>query len=177
MTAQTASDLDLVYIRPGGFGWGPVSELVALAANLLGARVVEVPDLYITPGFVDAHVHADLPMLADPVQHHALAQGITTYVIGQDGTAFAPGGPATLDYMRRYSAGFNAPPPRLALDWSGVGDYLARLDRASAINAAFLVPNGNVRMEVMGRAAFRRNGLRPENLAHAQVMLLFIFIL
>lgn len=44
MTAQTASDLDLVYIRPGGFGWGPVSELVALAANLLGARVVEVPD-------------------------------------------------------------------------------------------------------------------------------------
>lgn len=36
--------LDLVFIRPGGFGWGPVSELVGLAGRLLQAHVIEVPD-------------------------------------------------------------------------------------------------------------------------------------
>lgn len=44
MIARTASDLDLIYIRPDGFGWGPVSELVALTAHLLEAELVEVAD-------------------------------------------------------------------------------------------------------------------------------------
>lgn len=45
MTNQSApSGLDILYIRPGGFGWGPVSELVSLAGRLLEARVIDVPD-------------------------------------------------------------------------------------------------------------------------------------
>ena len=75
---------------------------------------------------------------------------MTTYIIGQDGSSFAPASPATLDYMRRYTAGFNGNPPGLAYDWRTVDEYLARFDRRAAINVAYLIPNGNVRMEVMG---------------------------
>jgi N-acyl-D-amino-acid deacylase len=89
-------------------------------------------------------------LLADPIHLPALRQGVTTYLIGQDGSSFAPASPGTLDYMRRYTAGFNGNPDALDYDWRTVDDYLARFDRSTAINVAYLIPNGNVRMEVMG---------------------------
>ena len=72
---------------------------------------------YVVPGFIDAHVHGDLMLLADPIHLPALRQGVTTYIIGQDGSSFAPASPATLDYMRRYTAGFNGNPAALDYDW------------------------------------------------------------
>ncbi len=102
------------------------------------------------PGFIDTHVHGDLMLLSDPVHLPALRQGVTTYILGQDGTAFAPASPSTMDYMRRYSAGFNGNPPEVDSSWRTVDEYLARFDRTTALNVAYLVPNGNVRLEVMG---------------------------
>ena len=119
-------------------------------AEAHAARVLDVADRYIVPGFIDAHVHGDLMLLADPVHLPALRQGVTTYIIGQDGSSFAPAGPATLDYMRRYTAGFNGNPAAVVADWRTIDEYLARFDRATALNVAYLIPNGNVRMEVMG---------------------------
>ena len=113
-------------------------------------RVIDANGLYVAPGFIDAHVHGDLALLADPVHRPALMQGVTTYVIGQDGSAFAPASTRTMQYMRQYTAGFNADPDGIAHDWSSVAEYLARFDRATALNVAYLIPNGNVRMEVMG---------------------------
>lgn len=103
----------------------------------------------VAPGFIDAHVHGDLRLLVDPLHEPAIRQGVTTYVLGQDGVAMAPGSPATIDYMRRYTAGFSGlydGPQR----WHSLGDYLDGFDRRCALNVACLVPNGNVRMEVMG---------------------------
>lgn len=37
-------NLDILYVRPEGSGWGPVTELVALTARLFDARVLEVDD-------------------------------------------------------------------------------------------------------------------------------------
>ena len=89
-------------------------------------------------------------LLADPIHLPALRQGVTTYIIGQDGCSFAPGSAATIDYMRRYTAGFNGNPSTIEYDWNAVDEYLARFDRQVAINVAYLIPNGNVRIEVMG---------------------------
>ena len=75
-----------------------------------GARSSTSTGRYVVPGFIDAHVHGDLMLLADPIHLPALRQGVTTYIIGQDGSSFAPASPATLDYMRRYTAGFNGNP-------------------------------------------------------------------
>jgi N-acyl-D-amino-acid deacylase len=103
----------------------------------------------VAPGFIDAHVHGDLMLLADPAHEPAVRQGVTTYILGQDGVAMAPASPATLDTMRRYTAGFSGNPP-LEHQWSSMAEYLALFDRRCAVNVACLVPNGNVRMEVMG---------------------------
>src|SRR5262249_43933520 len=105
----------------------------------------------VAPGFIDAHVHGDLMLLADPLHEPAIRQGVTTYLLGQDGVAMAPASPATLDYMRRYTAAFGGTPGR-GEGWSGVVESLPCSDRRCAVNVACLVPNGNVRMEVMGLA-------------------------
>jgi N-acyl-D-amino-acid deacylase len=122
-------------------------------------RRLDAAGKVVAPGFIDAHVHGDLMLLADPLHEPAIRQGVTTYVLGQDGVAMAPASPATLDYMRRYTAGFSGNPPltpaceggvRGGYCWSSLAEYLACLDRRSAVNVACLIPNGNLRMEVLG---------------------------
>src|SRR5271169_1264433 len=104
------------------------------------ARVLDATGRYVVPGFIDAHVHGDLMLLADPIHLPALRQGVTTYLIGQDGSSFAPAGPATLDYMRRYTAGFNGNPPGVTHTWQSIDEYLACFDGRVAINVAYLIP-------------------------------------
>jgi len=111
---------------------------------------IDATALVVAPGLIDAHVHGDLALFADPLHEPAVRQGVTTYVIGQDGVAMAPASPGTLEHMRRYTAGFNGNFPTPGLQWRGLGEYLSLFDHRVAINVASLVPNGNVRMEVMG---------------------------
>jgi N-acyl-D-amino-acid deacylase len=112
-------------------------------------RRVDVRGRVVAPGFIDTHVHADLALLADPLHEPAIRQGVTTYLLGQDGVAMAPASPATLAYMRRYTAGFSGDFP-VAERWSSMAEYLACFDRRTAVNVAGLIPNGNVRHDVMG---------------------------
>lgn len=113
-------------------------------------QAIDAAGKVVCPGFVDAHVHGDLPLLVDPYHEPAVRQGVTTYVAGQDGVAFAPASPETMRYMRRYTAGFNGNLPTPGKDWRTVAEFLALFDRNCAINVCTLIPNGNVRMEVMG---------------------------
>jgi hypothetical protein len=116
------------------------------------AHEVDVTGHYVVPGFIDTHVHGDLMMLADTerVAQACLRQGITTLINGQDGSAFAPASPPVMDHMRRYTVGFNGNPPNLKYDWSGYVDYFRKFHHTTPLNMAYLIPNGNVRMEVMG---------------------------
>ena len=126
---------------------------IAAVGRLSGAEArtrIDAAGHVVAPGLIDAHVHGDLALFADPAHEPAVRQGVTTYVIGQDGVAMAPASPATLDHMRRYTAGFNGNFPTPGLAWRGMGEYLSLFDGRVSINVACLVPNGNVRMEVMG---------------------------
>src|SRR5215470_7833106 len=121
---------------------GPLSQAEARQRIDAAGKVV-------APGFIDAHVHGDLAVLADPYHAVAIRQGVTTYILGQDGVAMAPGSPATIAYMRRYTAGFSGV-HELPQKWTSMADYLALFDRRCALNVASLIPNGNLRMEVFG---------------------------
>ncbi|RLT15381.1 MAG: D-aminoacylase [Planctomycetota bacterium] len=125
-----------------------------------GVQELDVTGHYIVPGFIDAHVHGDLMMLADTerVALACLRQGVTTLINGQDGSAFAPASPPVMDHMRRYTVGFNGNPPNLNYNWSGYDDYFQRFLRTTPLNMAYLIPNGNVRMEVMGLAERKPSG-------------------
>jgi N-acyl-D-amino-acid deacylase len=127
---------------------------IAAVGSLAGAAArtrIDAAGKVVAPGFIDAHVHGDLTLLVDPYHEPAIRQGVTTYLVGQDGVAFAPGSPDTLEYMRRYTAGFSGG-HRVERTWDGVAGYLGQFDRRCALNVATLVPNGNVRMDVMGLA-------------------------
>src|SRR5581483_3348823 len=114
-----------------------------------GKQHLDARGMVIAPGFIDAHVHGDLTLLADPLHEPAIRQGVTTYILGQDGVAMAPASPGTLDYMRRYTAGFSGVYD-LRQRWSGLAEYLACFNDRCALNVACLIPNGNLRLETMG---------------------------
>lgn len=131
-----------------------LDDLVAEVRTLpvaMAPHEIDATGLYVVPGFIDAHVHGDLMLLDDPVHLPALRQGVTTYILGQDGSAFAPASPATMAYMRRYTAGFNGDPAGVESSWATVEQYLARFHRTTALNVAYLIPNGNLRLEVIGQ--------------------------
>jgi N-acyl-D-amino-acid deacylase len=132
---------------------GLKGDRIAAVGQLSSAQaqhILDVQEKVVCPGFIDAHVHGDLALLADPAHEASVRQGVTTHILGQDGVAFAPASPDTMAYMRRYTAGFNGNFPTPGREWRSITQFLSQFDHQCAINACVLIPNGNVRMEVMG---------------------------
>jgi len=137
--------------------WGDVAvddgRILALGRDLgaLDARqVIKAEGLVVAPGFVDAHSHADLTLLADQDMEYRVMQGITTEVVGQDGLSYAPASPDHLAQWRRYLKGLNGEfSDRIDWNWKTTGELLDRY-RDKASNAVHLVPHGAVRVEVVG---------------------------
>ncbi|KUL69695.1 MULTISPECIES: N-acyl-D-amino-acid deacylase family protein [unclassified Streptomyces] len=113
-------------------------------------RELDAEGLVLSPGFVDMHAHSDLALLRDPDHSAKAAQGVTLEVLGQDGLSYAPVDDRTLGEVRRAIAGWNGPGDDIDFDWRSVGEYLDRLDRGVAVNAAYLIPQGTVRALVVG---------------------------
>ncbi|QTZ93836.1 N-acyl-D-amino-acid deacylase family protein [Streptomyces auratus] len=123
-----------------------------------GARLVDGQGLALAPGFIDMHAHSDLALLRDPAHEAKAAQGVTLEVLGQDGLSYAPVDDRTLAEVRVQITGWNGGAPgdtSVDFDWRTVGAYLDRLDHGFggegiALNAAYLVPQGTVRMLAVG---------------------------
>lgn len=115
-------------------------------------NLIEADGQFLTPGFVDAHVHTDLKLLEEPDFPSSVFQGVTSHVIGQDGISYAPSSHANQRRTRQYFAGVNGN-PELDCQWESVADYLRRFDGSTAVNVVYLLPQGTIRMEVMGLEA------------------------
>ncbi|WP_137993644.1 N-acyl-D-amino-acid deacylase family protein [Streptomyces vilmorinianum] len=113
-------------------------------------RTVDAEGLVLSPGFIDMHAHSDLALLRDPDHSAKAAQGVTLEVLGQDGLSYAPVDDRTLAEVRRAITGWNGDGSDVDVDWRTVGEYLDRLDRGVAVNAAYLIPQGTVRMYAVG---------------------------
>lgn len=112
-------------------------------------RVIRAGGRVLSPGFIDLHAHSDAQILVDHDHLAKVSQGVTCEVLGQDGLSYAPVDEATGQVLRRQLAGWNGAPD-IALGWGRVVDYLDALDRGIACHAAYLVPQGTVRMLVVG---------------------------
>lgn len=96
-------------------------------------RVVDATGLVVAPGFVDAHNHSTEGLDEDPDAVTQVSQGITTLLLGQDGSSPFP-----------------------------VREYLARRRATPAtVNVAVLVGHATVRRQVMGDD-FRRPATAAE---------------
>lgn len=132
---------------------GAVIEAVGDLGEVQVGITIQADGKVVTPGFIDSHAHSDVMLLADPQHAPKLLQGVTTEVLGQDGLSYAPLSPDNLHLYRRYLAGLNT---SLDVDWnwSTVAEYRDRFDGNVAINTAYLIPHGAIRLEVVGMEDF-----------------------
>lgn len=113
---------------------GRIREVGALTPGQ-GETVVDAAGLVLAPGFIDVHNHSTEGLLTEPEAATQVSQGITTLVVGQDGSSPWP-----------------------------IADYLAKLRAAPpAVNVVTAVGHATVRQQVMGDDY--RRAARPDEVS------------
>ena len=104
-------------------------QIVAIGdlSSATGAHLIDATGLYVVPGFIDMHSHADRGLAGNSVEkrqaHNLVAQGVTTVVVGPDGRNERWPISAEIEAYR----------------WKGI-----------ALNVVPMVGHGTVRQKVMG---------------------------
>ena len=115
-------------------------------ADADSTRRLDAEGLLVAPGFIDIHSHSDFTLLIDPRAQSSIYQGVTTEVVGNCGHGCAP-----LTDPGLFTGNIYGYAPDVEIDWHSMSEYLARLDAAGpAVNVVSLVPNGNLRLAVLG---------------------------
>lgn len=116
----------------------------------LPETAVEVPatGLVLAPGFIDMHAHSELAVLSGSAHTAKIRQGVTTEVVGQDGLGYAPLDDRAAAVIPAQIAGWNG--AVASVPWRRMDDLLRAFDETSVANTAVLVPQGNLRMMVVG---------------------------
>lgn len=118
--------------------------------SLAAPNEIDCSGLVIAPGFIDTHSHSDLRVLTEPELPMKIRQGITLEVFGQDGISVAPIRAVDRPQTERQLAGLLGRLDR-AWDWESVAEYLNAIERARpAIDCAYLIPHGAVRLHAAG---------------------------
>lgn len=129
-----------------------------------GVETLDATGLIVSPGFIDIHSHSDFTLFVDPRAVSSVTQGVTLEVVGNCGHGCAPviDREAVKPNIYGYQAGSDIP-------WNSVGEYLDALQsRRPAVNVATLVPNGNLRLAIVGR---EERAATPRELARMKELL------
>ncbi|HKW49137.1 MAG TPA: D-aminoacylase [Gemmatimonadaceae bacterium] len=114
--------------------------IVAIGQNLVdqGAVEIDARGMAVAPGFIDIHSHGDGSLWDDPRSESIVRQGVTTIVVGQDGSSRAPTGREPDEDNGRHSFS----------DFKAFWQSLASLE--PSVNVASMVGLGSVRGIVIG---------------------------
>src|SRR6185437_3578748 len=112
---------------------------IARAIRDRGAIEIDARGRAVAPGFIDIHSHGDGNLWADPRAESLIRQGVTTIVVGQDGSSRTPRatGNGRDDDPRHQFESFNAL-------WSALTHL------RPAVNVASMVGLGTIRDVVVG---------------------------
>ncbi len=130
-----------------GTGSPPVEADVAVSGDRVsgigrdlseaGAEVIDVRGMAVAPGFIDIHSHTDRELLINPRAESKIRQGVTTEIVGQDGSSLGP----WRDTRAREDS-------ERIVDIAG---FYQRLERdGTAVNIASMIGAGTVRGLVIG---------------------------
>ncbi|MDR1731547.1 MAG: D-aminoacylase [Synergistaceae bacterium] len=124
---------------------------ISRIGKIEGRGGLDAEGLTACPGFIDMHTHMDLVLLKDEIPDAKIRQGVTTDLLGQDGLGTAPVSEKNKPLLMEILSGLNGILPPEKWTWGSFGDYLRALERHGlAGNAAVLLSQGPVRIEVMG---------------------------
>jgi N-acyl-D-aspartate/D-glutamate deacylase len=137
-----------------GTGAEPVRADVAVSGDRI-LRIGEIepggPELdaagrFVAPGFIDIHSHSDYTLLVDPRAVSAIHQGVTLEVVGNCGHGCFP-----IRDERRAARAIYGHSEAVPVTWQTAAGYFERLEEARpAVNVLSLVPNGQLRLAVVG---------------------------
>jgi N-acyl-D-amino-acid deacylase len=110
------------------------------------AQIIDCSGLTIAPGFIDAHTHSDLQVLARDRDDKAV-QGVTTEVIGNCGFSAYPPAPRP-EELRQFANGIFCGDDEWG--WPSSDSYLRAIEQSASVNAVSLVGHGTLRIAVAG---------------------------
>ena len=118
--------------------------------HLNSCEIIEEKEIALAPGFINVHSHSDLEVFKNKSMLHVIRQGITTELVGQDGSSVTP---VTDEIVTELTD--NMAPLAGVLDreywWRSFGEYLNEVKRASpAVRIESLIGHGTIRMCAMG---------------------------
>ncbi len=139
-----------------GTGAPPVEADIAIVGDRIvkigpvrgvSTRTIDASGKIVCPGFIDIHSHTDLTLLVNPRAESKIRQGVTTEVVGQDGSSLAPMTGERLKslqegYGRRYGVDIEW------TDFTGLFDTLEQ--QGIGLNFISLAGQGTIRGYVVG---------------------------
>ena len=118
--------------------------------NLRAGTVIDARGHVVSPGFIDAHSHADLAVFVHPRADAKVMQGVTTENVGLDGFSLSPISTENIPVWSKYLSAVNGSPD-VEWTWRSFGEYLDAVDRARpSINISSYAGLGAIRLHVMG---------------------------
>ena len=118
--------------------------------DLNSCEIIEGKKLALAPGFINVHSHSDLEIFKNKSISHVIRQGITTELVGQDGSSVTP---VTDEIVTELAD--NMAPLAGVVDrkywWRSFGEYLNEVKKANPpVRIEGLIGHGTIRMCVMG---------------------------
>lgn len=109
-----------------------------------GTAAIDVSDLVVAPGFIDAHSHSDLQVLEGRLEK--TVQGVTTEVVGNCGFSAFPASDYTA--LRQFANGIFCGDETWG--WTSAREYLSAATRSPTVSVESLVGHGSLRVAVAG---------------------------
>jgi N-acyl-D-amino-acid deacylase len=120
---------------------------VEILEGAAAAETLDVRGLVVAPGFIDIHAHTDLGIFVDNLADSKVRQGVTTEVVGQDGSSVMPiddrrRAERRESYRERYGVEVDAG------DWEEL--FAALAAHGQLTNLVSMVGSGTVRAVAVG---------------------------
>lgn len=121
-------------------------DLVVSADDIFDAK-----GMALAPGFIDAHSHSDMSILATPEATGKVSQGITTEIIGNCGLSVYPVTKHNHEHLQELYRNYN-----VDISWTDLKGYQAELARRNpAVDLVPLVGHNTLRSSLCGYGKHR----------------------
>jgi N-acyl-D-amino-acid deacylase len=118
---------------------------VEAPGSLKGDNEIDARGKVVAPGFIDVHTHDDTALIDNPTMAMKASQGVTTVVCGNCGVSAAP---YTRPDVGHWMSLIIKKKENLSKDFA---EFAGKVEAAKpAINGAFLIGHGTLRINMMG---------------------------